>query len=102
VKLDRHLVHGIDRDLSRQALLAGMHHFARATGCELAGEGIETAAERDTLQVLGVRYGQGYLLGRPAPAKYARRRKRLDSKRLEGPRSIAVAPSSRHRRTDAS
>lgn len=69
VKLDRHLVQGIDHDLSRQALVAGMRHFAGATGCELVAEGIETAAERASLHELGVRYGQGYLLGAPAPVE---------------------------------
>jgi EAL domain-containing protein (putative c-di-GMP-specific phosphodiesterase class I) len=69
VKLDRHLVHGLDHDLSRQALVAGMRHFADATGCGLVAEGIETMAERVSLQELGVRYGQGHLLGWPSPAE---------------------------------
>jgi EAL domain-containing protein (putative c-di-GMP-specific phosphodiesterase class I) len=36
-------------------------------GSGLVAEGVETAAERDALLALGVRYGQGYLLGRPGP-----------------------------------
>ena len=52
----------------RQALIAGMVHFANETGCVLVAEGIETEAERRALRRLGVSFGQGFLLGRPAPA----------------------------------
>ena len=34
---------------------------------EVVAEGIETAAELDTLRALGVETGQGFLLGRPGP-----------------------------------
>ncbi len=64
VKLDRSLVAGIDGDLVRQALIAGMRHFAFAAGCRLVAEGIETDAELATLRELKVPLGQGYLLGR--------------------------------------
>lgn len=67
VKIDRSLVAGIDADPARQALLAGLRHFADSQGCSLIAEGIETEAERATLVGLAVRTGQGYLLGRPAP-----------------------------------
>lgn len=70
VKLDRRLISGIDSDPVRQSLVAGVCHFAQETRFELLAEGIETAAELATLRDLGVRLGQGYLLGRPenAPA----------------------------------
>lgn len=68
VKLDRALVAGIDLDPARQALVAGMVHFADGIGALLVGEGIETEGERETLRRLGTHAGQGYLLGRPAPA----------------------------------
>lgn len=65
VKLDQALVRSIQSDPARQALVAGMSHFARTTGAMLIAEGIETEEERRTLQMLGVEYGQGFLLGRP-------------------------------------
>ena len=74
VKLDRALVTRIDTDPARQALVAGLVHFAGEIGAMLIAEGVETAGERDTLLRLGVRVGQGYLLGRPAPAERAKRR----------------------------
>jgi PAS domain S-box-containing protein len=67
VKLDRGLVEGVDGDPVRQALVAGMVHFASRAGTILIGEGIETEAERTTLLSLGVQAGQGFLFGRPAP-----------------------------------
>lgn len=69
VKLDIGLVRDIDRDDVRQALVAGIVYFARKSGCQLIAEGIETVGERDQLRSLGVDLGQGYLLGRPAPAR---------------------------------
>ena len=68
VKLDRAIVAGIDLDPARQALVAGMVHFANGIGALLVGEGIETNEERDTLIRLGADAGQGFLLGRPVPA----------------------------------
>jgi len=70
VKLDIGLVRGIDSDVGRQALMVGMHHFARASGCRLIAEGIETRAEADTVAALGAEFGQGYLYGRPAPLEH--------------------------------
>jgi PAS domain S-box-containing protein len=65
VKLDIQLVHNVHRDPAREALVAGMVHFAAESGCELIAEGIETEAERRALVRLGVSIGQGFLLGRP-------------------------------------
>ncbi len=67
VKLDRSLVAGIDGDPFRQALVAGMRHFAMSVGCSLIAEGIETEEEMATLVGLQIALGQGYLLGRPEP-----------------------------------
>ena len=65
IKLDITLVRGIEGDPGRQALVAGMVHFARQTGSTLLAEGIETRAEAKLLRELGVDLGQGYLFGRP-------------------------------------
>ena len=80
VKLDRALITRIDTDPARQALVAGLVHFAEAIGAVLIAEGVETVAERDALMGLGVRFGQGYLLGRPAPAGVASRGRVGESK----------------------
>lgn len=68
VKLDRGLVRTIGRDPARQALVAGLAHFALKTGAILVAEGVETEAEARRLRELGVHLAQGYRLGRPALA----------------------------------
>lgn len=72
VKLDISLVRDVDRNPARQAMVAGMCHFAAQSGTTLIAEGIETEAEAETLRHLGVPLGegqmlaQGYLFGRPS------------------------------------
>lgn len=73
LKLDIGLVRGVDHDPVRQAMVAGLRHFAERAGCTVIAEGIETADELDMLRSLGVRLGQGYLLGRPEPVVRAAR-----------------------------
>ena len=68
VKVDIALVRGVNADLTRQALVVALLHFARATDCLVVAEGIETEAERSVLAELEIQFGQGYLFGRPAPA----------------------------------
>lgn len=67
VKIDRELVKGLQDDPARQVVVAGLVRFAEATGATLIAEGIEEPDESDALVRLGVRLGQGYLFGRPAP-----------------------------------
>jgi EAL domain-containing protein (putative c-di-GMP-specific phosphodiesterase class I)/CheY-like chemotaxis protein len=69
VKLDIEWVRGIGGDPIRRSLVSGLSYFAAETGCELIAEGIEQEDERRALIDLGVRLGQGFLLGRPEPAK---------------------------------
>jgi EAL domain-containing protein (putative c-di-GMP-specific phosphodiesterase class I)/DNA-binding NarL/FixJ family response regulator len=67
LKFDRSLVSGVDSDATKRALIARLTSFAAEVGMEIVAEGIETAAELETLRALGVETGQGFLLGRPGP-----------------------------------
>lgn len=67
IKLDMGLVRDIDTDDAKRSLAGGMVMFARQMGIKVIAEGIETAAERDTLKGLGIFAGQGFLLGKPSP-----------------------------------
>lgn len=69
IKLDIGLVMGLQTDPARQAMTSAMVAFAGETGARLVAEGVEEKAERDVLVARGVRYGQGYLFGRPRPAR---------------------------------
>jgi EAL domain-containing protein (putative c-di-GMP-specific phosphodiesterase class I)/DNA-binding response OmpR family regulator len=66
VKLDQEWIRGIEADAARQALIGALVLFAKRTRSVLIAEGIETAAELETLHSLGVKLGQGYFLGRPS------------------------------------
>ena len=72
IKVDLSLVRGIDTDPPRQELLRALHAVAGKLGGQIIAEGIETPEELETLQGLGIPYGQGYLFGRAAPLRRAR------------------------------
>lgn len=65
IKLDWQFTRGIDTDPARRSLAHALVSFAHDIGAEVVSEGIETAAELDTVRALGVSYGQGYFLSRP-------------------------------------
>jgi EAL domain-containing protein (putative c-di-GMP-specific phosphodiesterase class I)/FixJ family two-component response regulator len=65
IKLDITLVRDIDHDPIKRALAASLVAFGCDIGSKITAEGIETAAELETLVDLGVPWGQGYHLGRP-------------------------------------
>jgi EAL domain-containing protein (putative c-di-GMP-specific phosphodiesterase class I) len=67
IKVDKTLTQGIEFDSSKRALARALITFARDIGAEIVAEGIETSSEQAALHALGVRYGQGYHIGRPAP-----------------------------------
>jgi EAL domain-containing protein (putative c-di-GMP-specific phosphodiesterase class I) len=71
IKLDRALVEGIDTDPARRALAGSLMTFATEIGAQVIAEGIETFREQTVLRRLGVRYGQGFHLGRPGPLPLA-------------------------------
>ncbi|MFN2522222.1 MAG: EAL domain-containing protein [Mycobacteriales bacterium] len=66
VKLDISITSGVHRDPSRQALVEAMLAFCGRTGALIVAEGIEQPEELATLLELGVQYGQGWFIARPA------------------------------------
>lgn len=71
IKLDISLTRGIDSDLRRQTLVSAIQTFASGTNATIVVEGVETERELKALAGLGVEYGQGYYLGRPASLEVA-------------------------------
>ena len=69
IKVDMSLVRDIDKDPFKQALLEAIVKFAAISNAYLVAEGIETKGELATLIRMGVDFGQGYLLARPATPK---------------------------------
>jgi EAL domain-containing protein (putative c-di-GMP-specific phosphodiesterase class I) len=65
IKLDRSLIAAIDDDPARRALALSLAQFATGIGSQLVAEGLERSAEMTACYESGIRFGQGYLLGRP-------------------------------------
>lgn len=66
LKVDRALVAGVHTQPALAALLEAIVRFAGRTGAEVCAEGIEEAAELETLAGLDVAQGQGWFVGRPS------------------------------------
>jgi len=68
LKFDRELIRDIDSSYIRREMTRALKAFADSIGSAIIAEGIERQGELETLLELGVEYGQGFLLGRPAAA----------------------------------
>jgi EAL domain-containing protein (putative c-di-GMP-specific phosphodiesterase class I)/AmiR/NasT family two-component response regulator len=67
IKVDRSLIAEIERDRAARALTSALVSFAGEMGQTVIAEGIETESALAALAELGVHYGQGYAIARPAP-----------------------------------
>jgi EAL domain-containing protein (putative c-di-GMP-specific phosphodiesterase class I) len=65
VKIDRDLLGGLASDPNRRALVKALVQFAAETGITLIAQGVETREDLQALHELGVRFAQGYILGKP-------------------------------------
>lgn len=70
VKIDRHFIDGVHADFLKQQFIEAFVRVAARCGVSLIAEGIESPAELAALKHLGIRFGQGYYLGRPASASH--------------------------------
>ncbi len=66
VKIDKKLVNGISKNSWCEKSLQRFLKVTQALGSEVIAEGIESKEDMETLVSLGVQFGQGYFLGRPA------------------------------------
>ena len=70
LKFDRELIRNIDSSYIRREMTRALKAFADRIGSSIIAEGIEREGELETLLDLGIDYGQGFLLGRPAAAYF--------------------------------
>jgi EAL domain-containing protein (putative c-di-GMP-specific phosphodiesterase class I) len=66
VKVDRSCVTGVSRDPQKEKSLRHLVRVAHDLGAQVVIEGIEERDDLDAVKSFGVRFGQGYLWGRPA------------------------------------
>ena len=64
IKLDIAMCRGIETDSARQALVRALADFAAHIGSDVVAEGIESSEQLIALRDAGVRFGQGFFLGR--------------------------------------
>ena len=68
VKLDREFVQGIATSEADRTVVSALISIARAFGCSVVAEGVETRQILDELAALGCDEAQGYAIARPMPA----------------------------------
>ncbi len=66
VKIDKYFTKGISQHGDKLKTIQALQQIAAIFGTALIAEGIETEDDLRVLHDLGIPYGQGYLLGRPA------------------------------------
>ena len=66
IKIDGSFVLSIGEDHRQRAVVAAVQALADGLGIATVAECIETAEALEIIKALGVTYGQGFLLGRPA------------------------------------
>jgi EAL domain-containing protein (putative c-di-GMP-specific phosphodiesterase class I) len=69
LKLDISLVRGADSNLVKLELLRTLQGLAQKIGAQVIAEGLESEAEHRVVKELGIPYGQGFFLARPAACK---------------------------------
>ena len=69
LKIDRTFLHGLKDDPVAGGMARTVIALASALNLPVIGEGVETAQQLDFLRDNGVQAAQGFLLGRPMPAR---------------------------------
>jgi EAL domain-containing protein (putative c-di-GMP-specific phosphodiesterase class I) len=67
IKISDVLVRGIARSTVKREMLRSLRHIAETIDAVMIAEGIEQLEDVVALRDLGLRYGQGYYMARPAP-----------------------------------
>jgi EAL domain-containing protein (putative c-di-GMP-specific phosphodiesterase class I) len=70
IKIDGAFIRGIDQDPARQQLVSALRTVADQINAQMIGEGLDTLEELEMLGTLGIRFGQGWLFGKPAPLRH--------------------------------
>ncbi|SIR40448.1 diguanylate cyclase/phosphodiesterase [Rhizobium sp. RU35A] len=68
LKIDRSFVHGIATSRQNQAMVSALVGMGHALSIDIVVEGVETPEDAEVLRMLGCRFAQGYLFGRPMSA----------------------------------
>jgi len=67
VKIDKHFIADIHQDPHKIQFVRSIRQLAEGAHSYVIAEGVESQSELAVLKDLGIRYAQGYLIGRPSP-----------------------------------
>ena len=70
LKIDKMFIDDVDSSQQSAGIVEVDMLLAKTFGMNVIAEGIETISQWDACRALGVHYAQGYLVGRPMPARY--------------------------------
>ena len=65
MKIDISLVREVNKSYIKQQIIKAMVNMGKGLGSQIIAEGIEKPEEYETLKILNVDYGQGYLFAKP-------------------------------------
>ncbi|TZF90789.1 putative bifunctional diguanylate cyclase/phosphodiesterase [Cognatilysobacter lacus] len=69
IKIDGSFIRGLSRNVRDAAIVRTIINMSRDLGISTVAEGVETAAELESIAALGCDFYQGYLLARPIPGE---------------------------------
>jgi EAL domain-containing protein (putative c-di-GMP-specific phosphodiesterase class I) len=72
IKLDGSFIRDLGDKMNSRAIVRAIAELANSLGMGTTAEGIETQEQLDYVKRVGCTEGQGYLFGKPQPAKDAR------------------------------
>ena len=72
IKIDRSFIRDLQLGTGDGAIVDAVINLGKSLQIEVVAEGIETAAQHETLLAMGCKYGQGFLYGKAEPAGSAR------------------------------
>ncbi len=87
VKIDKYFTRNISQHADKLKTIQALQQIAAIFGTSLVAEGIETEEDLRVLRDIGIEYGQGYFLGRPAPLP----REQIEARALDVMRDSRVS-----------
>lgn len=93
VKIDKYFTKEISRNADKLKVIQALQQIAVIFNTSLVAEGIETEEDLRVLRDLGIEYGQGYFLGRPA--QFPREQVEIQAQEVMRDRRVAVFPELR-------
>jgi len=69
IKIDRSFIAGVAESSDDHAIVAAVISMAKALGCTVTAEGVETEEQLATLLALDCERAQGFLLAGPSPQR---------------------------------